>query len=92
MRIESEMLRHGRRYRPSADYQTIRAIANLLSGIRELEDMPWSEETSRELASLYRVLERHQDAKPEWSEHRRWARRLDWHFSSDPLGAVKLSA
>ena len=92
MRIESEILRRGRRYRPSSDYQTMRAIANLLSEIHELEDMPWSEEISRELAILYHVLERHQDAKTEWIEHRRWVRRLDWHFSSDPLGAVKLSA
>ena len=92
MREGNEPLRRERRYKPSADYQTIRAIANLLSQIRELEGMPCSEETSRELAGLYRALKRHQDAKTEWIEHRRWARSLDWHFSSDPLGAVKLSA
>ena len=89
--MENEPLRRERRYRPSADYQTIRAIANLLSVIYELEDMPWSEETSRELASLYRVLERHRDAKTEWIEHRRWARRLDWEFSYNPLGAIRIS-
>ena len=92
MREENEPLRRERRYKPSPDYQSIRAIANLLSEIHELEGVPYSGETSRELAGLYRALERHQDAKTEWIEHRRWARSLDWHFSGDPLGVVKLSA